>query len=130
MPHFQHKNNDEEIFQKLSIWADGCIVIMADYSEYCWIGENGEGTGLDLEFPDLPEIRALHDAFLTWLCKMTSQLPGNDGRIHDFDWNAFHEEGLFLCKRLKSVLEEATDVCYMKPFEDPKSKKAKLVYID
>ncbi len=130
MPHSQCKNNHEKLSSEISIWAAGRIVIMADYDEYCWIGENGEGTELDLEFPDWPEIRELHYAFLTWLCKMTSRRPGDDGRIHDFDWVAFHKEGIFLCKRLKSVLKESVDVCYMKPFEDPQSDGAGLIRID
>lgn len=104
-----------------TIWADERVVIMADYGCYCWVGKEGEGTDLDIEFPNATDIEELHDAFLSWNRKMTFSPVGDDGRLHYFDWEAFHQEGIILCKWLKSVLHENTEVFYVKPFEDQES---------
>jgi len=109
------------------VWAHGCfesepatIRIMADFFHaYCW-GEDGCQTSIDLAFPDIPGIEALHEEFDSWqeafdLAEWQPTLPMLPG----FDWASFHERGLVLASRLKLLLGDRAQVIYEKPGEDP-----------
>ena len=56
----------------------------------------------------------LEKQFADWVIRFEREYE-NPG----FNWNAFHRDGIALCRRLKQVFGDAYRVVYVKPREDP-----------
>jgi hypothetical protein len=94
------------------------LVIMADYTCYCWAGADLVGTELKDEFPEWPGILELQKTFSQWNRKFEQHHPEGDGRVYAVDWESFHKEGVSLCQQLKLLAGDAADIYYWPPFED------------
>lgn len=71
-----------------------------------------------------------HAPISTALIKMvdawvSSIMPMVSGEVmdSDFDWGTFNERGIAIAKQLKIELGDDVDVRYVKPSEDPSSKR-------
>jgi hypothetical protein len=100
------------------------ITIMPDFggAPYAWIkdaSDTSEYVGLmaasaEYGFDEFDVPKDLETAFSDWSLRFTRNCDDDD-----FDWPAFHAEGIGLAKKLKQAVGDKANVVYAKAFEDP-----------
>jgi len=83
----------------------------SDDSDYVGINIANSGTGMtEFNISD-----CLQEDFANWIRRFERSALDNP----NFPWDAFHNEGLALSRRLKQEIGELANVVYVKPYEDP-----------
>ena len=114
---------------------DKTITIMADFGfgPYAWLKDaSDESEYVGINIADLRtgmtvfEIsKHLQRGFADWIDRFERDALDNP----NFPWSSFHEEGLFLSRRLKEEIGSAANVVYVKPSEDPNHETDEKTWI-
>jgi len=93
----------------------------ADESDYVGINIANRETGMTV----FEISKRLQRNFADWVERFERGALDNP----NFPWASFHEEGLFLGRRLKEEIGKAANVVYVKPFEDPDHERNEKTWI-
>ena len=114
---------------------DKTITIMADFGfgPYAWLKDvANESDYVGINIANLKtgmtifEIsKQLEADFANWIDRFERDALDNP----HFPWASFHEEGVFLSRRLKEEVGNAANVVYVKPFEDPNHETDEKTWI-
>lgn len=101
--------------------------IWPDYIEaYAWT-EHSSCCNL-YRFNNQQDVALIEVEFEHWQAKFEAAGTIDDSGDLDINWPEFHEEGLFLAKKLKAILQDQADVIYSKPYEDP-SQEGRFLFV-
>ena len=122
--------------EDIQMKPDKTIMIMADFGfgPYAWLkdaADESDYVGMNIAnlktgmtiFKISKELEA---DFAKWIDRFERNALDNP----DFPWSSFHEEGVFLSRRLKEEIGNAANVVYVKPFEDPNYEMDEKAWID
>jgi hypothetical protein len=103
-------------YRKLAICPDH------GFSPYLWNREGG-GVVADAEFfcGSEPMSRGLWEDFAAWMRRFSHAAYQPGGFPPEWDWPAFHGEGIDLAHRLKAEIGPDCELTYEAPPEDPTS---------
>ena len=114
---------------------DKTITIMADFGfgPYAWLkdaADESDYVGINIAnlktgMTDFKISKQLEADFAKWIDRFERDALDNP----DFPWSSFHEEGICLSRRLKEEVGDATNVLYVKPFEDPQHQTDEQTWI-
>jgi len=94
------------------------VVICPDLKN-TWLWENGQAASLDAAFPGNKEVQRLTKKFAYWMQFLEEHWSPD--RSQRFFWGRFHDEGVWLARKLQALVVEEAVVRYWRPAQDPRS---------